>query len=99
LQPPLPSLPTRRSSDLLIDPAGSTGGYVPSTSDNLRCADAVGKNLMLLVRGVTGCHLRLARASFNNQPVAEHRVLTGERAQGLRDRKSTRLNSSHVSIS
>ena len=72
------------TSGTLIDPAGSTGGYVPSTSDNLRCADAVGKNLMLLVRGVTGCHLRLARASFNNQPVAEHRVLTGERAQGLR---------------
>src|SRR2546425_4515935 len=24
-----------------------------------------------------------ARASFNNQPVAEHRVLAGERAQGL----------------
>ena len=72
------------TSGTLIDPAVSTGGYVPSTSDNLRCADAVGKNLMLLVRGVTGCHLRLARASFNNQPVAEHRVLTGERAQGLR---------------
>ena len=72
------------TSGTLIDPAGSTGGYVPSTSDNLRCSDAVGESLMLLVRGVTGCHLRLARASFHNQPVAEHRMLTGERAQGLR---------------
>jgi len=76
------------TSGTLIDPAGSTassaGGYVPSTRDNLRCSDTAGRNLMLLVRGVTGCHLRLARASFNNQPVAEHRVLTGGRAQGLR---------------
>jgi hypothetical protein len=76
------------TSGTLIDPAGSTspdaGGYVPSTRDNLRCSDTAGQNLMLLVRGVTGCHLRLARASFNNQPVAEHRVLTGGRAQGLR---------------
>ena len=76
------------TSGTRIDPAGSTasgaGGYVPSTPDNLRCSDTAGRNLMLLVRGVTGCHLRLARASFNNQPVAEHHVLTGERAQGLR---------------
>src|SRR5438552_3586712 len=76
------------TSGTRIDPAGSTvsgaGGYVPSTPDNLRCSDTAGRNLMLLVRGVTGCHLRLARASFNNQPVAGHHVLTGERAQGLR---------------
>jgi len=33
------------TSGTLIDPAGSTGGYVPSTSDNLRCSDAVGESL------------------------------------------------------
>src|SRR5437870_4545163 len=71
------------TSGTLIDPAAGSGGYVPSTSDNLRCSNAVGRSLMRLVQGVTGCHLRLARASFN-QPVAEHRGLAGARVQGLR---------------
>jgi len=72
------------TSGTLIDPAASTGGYVPRTSDNLRCSNAVGRSLMRLVRGVIACHLRLARASFNNQPVAERRGLAGARAEGLR---------------
>src|SRR5207247_8824395 len=62
------------TSGTLIDPAGSASsggsGFVPSTARHLRCSDAVGTSLALLARGLMRCHLRLARAAFHNQPIA-----------------------------
>jgi len=62
------------TSGTLIDPAGSASsggsGFVPSTARHLRCSDAVGTSLMLLARGLIRCHLRVARAAFHNQPIA-----------------------------
>src|SRR5207247_3140155 len=45
-------------------------GVVPSTARHLRCSDAVATSLALLARGLIRCHLRLARAAFHNQPIA-----------------------------
>src|SRR6266581_2314814 len=62
------------TSGTLIDPAGSASsggsGLVPSTARHLRCSDAVGTSLALLARGLIRCHLRLARAAFHHQPIA-----------------------------
>ena len=61
------------TSGTLIEPAGSASGgsgFVPSTARHLRCSDAVGKSLAQLARGLIRCHLRVARAAFHNQPIA-----------------------------
>src|SRR5207247_8963462 len=64
-----------------IDPAASAspgdGGFVPSTAHHLRCSDSVEKSLALLARGMTLCHLKLARAVFDNRPLAHEPVARG----------------------
>ena len=66
-----------------VDGGSSGGGYVPSTRRTLRCSDGVGKHLARLVRGVTGCHVRFARAAFNDRPVAAHRAAGQGGVRGL----------------
>src|SRR5207249_10735468 len=83
--PDLHSFPTRRSSDLELEYGG---GAQPGHHDQVGAADA-------------GHHLAVAAAPdalgaggrwhLPGQPAAD--------LHGRRDRKSTRLNSSHVSIS
>jgi len=69
------------TSGMPIDPAPSAspgdGGFVPSTARHLRCSDAVEKSLALLARGITLCHLKLARAVFDNRPLAHEPVARG----------------------
>src|SRR5207249_9907647 len=94
--PHLHSFPTRRSSDL-------------HRFRNLRCAGSVAVNADGLgvhanFATVAGDHYaslrdaqRLPRRLLR---IADQRILKFARAQSsIRDRKSTRLNSSHVSIS
>src|SRR5438132_5152980 len=72
------------TSGTLIDPAGSASsggsGFVPSTARHLRCSDAVATSLALLARGLMRCHLRLARAAFHNQPIANQLASGGHGA-------------------
>src|SRR5690606_41138148 len=94
--PPLPSFPTRRSSDLAGDrrrprrllralprPHGRAGGRDRGRPQPPRAAPAPqGRHLLFLPPGGGG-------GGRPQQPPAP----------GQRDRKSTRLNSSHVKIS
>src|SRR5205814_9765292 len=84
----LPSFPTRRSSDL----RGRHGVH--------RLAEGGERER---VRDDDGTHLAGTRHS-DRRPLAAHRALAGGReaaqpAHRVRDRKSTRLNSSHLGIS
>src|SRR5690606_39598742 len=94
--PPLPSFPTRRSSDLDVDDGLRVGDGLAAhraplghVLDVLKLKRAV-RRLADAVKGVE----RLVQDS-GKRPRAGDEL---ELAQ-LRDRKSTRLNSSHVKIS
>src|SRR5699024_12860604 len=76
----LPSLPTRRSSDL---------GAFHERHDVAHAEDAVGHAFRM--ENLKGVHLLARRDEFER--------LVHHRTDGDGDRKSTRLNSSHVSIS
>src|SRR5207253_3699673 len=75
------------SSDL---PSGDDAGFVPADGNQLKCADAVGKELGKLAAAAIKCHVKMADAFFNGKDFDENIC---------EDRKSTRLNSSHVAIS
>src|SRR5690606_40616537 len=90
--------PTRRSSDLRIEVAGytdSTGSDAYNEALSQRRAETVHR--YLVERGVT--NTLTARGYGERDPIADNGT-EQERAQNRRvDRKSTRLNSSHVKIS
>jgi len=52
------------SSGVPIDPGGDDAGFVPSTKDNLRCADGVAKSLARLDVAVFKCHAKAADGDF-----------------------------------
>src|SRR5690606_40289816 len=84
----LPSFPTRRSSDLLTFTAKADDTYFCSVPGH-RQAGMVGK---IAVKGSD------AKAVAEHDPHEMH-MRPGAAGGSLKDRKSTRLNSSHVKIS
>src|SRR5690606_41977973 len=93
--PPPPPFPTRRSSDLLIDSHEPGTTKVPSRPRVADCGTGISAARRSGGRG--GAHARdpggAAAADADGLPVRVR-----DRGSG-RDRKSTRLNSSHVKIS
>src|SRR5690606_42052092 len=83
----LHSFPTRRSSDLEISGDPTTG---PSFAEHLVDTDG---------DGVKSAQLGPQRIQVPVVGVTLRRVLVDELVQHVLDRKSTRLNSSHVKIS
>src|SRR5205814_7484128 len=88
----LHSFPTRRSSDLLISVA--LLGWAPRGKAVLRSGAEVGD--AIFVTGELGGSLAAKHLEFQPR-LAEARWLAQHFS--LRDRKSTRLNSSHLGIS
>src|SRR5207249_12301747 len=87
--PHLPSFPTRRSSDLRMDIAAEfMSGIIDAFEANKRLADRA-------VEQMPDDRLHVA-LDENTNSIA---VIMKHVAGNLTDRKSTRLNSSHVSIS
>src|SRR5205814_8233847 len=94
----LPSFPTRRSSDLLLRYDGRLNGLSDTACENasfetfvsdLECViEASGLDRFVLLGISQGCSLSVEYATRHPEKVA-----------GLVDRKSTRLNSSHLGIS
>src|SRR5690606_42106154 len=91
--------PTRRSSDLLgaaVEKAGAQPRYA-----SLRAGDIVGEHLVQFTTGgerIELVHRAVNRDIFARGAVHAALALAG-RPPGVQDRKSTRLNSSHVKIS
>src|SRR5690606_40584425 len=91
----LHSFPTRRSSDLhLLEPLTDLVEAAPSGD---RAAVALENTVRIEVLRLGDRHD--ARVDDREPELVEHGRRTHERVQLLRDRKSTRLNSSHVKIS
>src|SRR5690625_6487064 len=83
----LHSFPTRRSSDLLVAYLHAARIAMPTADDRIRCARSVyAVDVQQLLQAAPDHVLRRA---------GQIRLVT----QGVQDRKSTRLNSSHVAIS
>src|SRR5207248_9406943 len=87
LHPPLPSFPTRRSSDLTRSRSWPS---TPHTGRRLQPSPALGPT-----------HPRSGRPAsrFEDRRSARGSFPSRDRAPPRRDRKSTRLNSSHRTIS
>src|SRR5439155_12474217 len=90
----VPSFPTRRSSDLLgaldrLDDLPERGVAAEAGGPDLQGAGLVDR---------TGIHRR-PRGFLDRQRFAGNRGLINDRVTSGEDRKSTRLNSSHVAIS
>src|SRR5207249_10769934 len=94
--PPLPPFPTRRSSDLLAQVDGGNGG-APLTAraepERLLTVPEVAQRLQVKRTFVYDHRKALGGVALSR------RALRFPEAAVSRDRKSTRLNSSHVSIS
>src|SRR5690606_41981094 len=90
-----PSFPTRRSSDLFVAPDAE--GLVVGVVDGDQ--QALGRDLPDLRQQFPGPGDGVALEVVAERPVAQH-LEEGVVARGVaEDRKSTRLNSSHVKIS
>jgi hypothetical protein len=59
------------SSGTPIDPSGDDAGFVPSTSDGLKCADGVGKDLAKLWGSIVKCSTKAAEAAFKGKAFDE----------------------------
>src|SRR5690606_31637886 len=92
-QPASPSLPTRRSSDLLLAEYDPTGLVVsPEMFEKIEVEEDDNGAFRVAVSVAVGAEKRIWRVN-----VVETTAMTN--ANFLLDRKSTRLNSSHVKIS
>src|SRR5690606_41742613 len=92
---PLPPSPTRRSSDLTGRPTRASGGDTPRAgTTRATTVGAVGNPPRTGDGGTPGLRLALVR-----QQRVLRRPSAGAASADWRDRKSTRLNSSHVKIS
>src|SRR5439155_20287434 len=95
----LPSFPTRRSSDLGHE--ARTGIVFQRAAADPRAGDFGGKGMFPFRRNCIGAFaliMSLTVAPLAAQKAAGTIVGTVEDASGAVDRKSTRLNSSHVAI-
>src|SRR5207253_4116440 len=94
----LPPFPTRRSSDLLADWAGPLERGNARAAQVARCGRALEEDVARAERHGQLDLLGCAAAAW---PAERRRAPRGVERIGpvVRDRKSTRLNSSHVAIS
>src|SRR5207249_12299664 len=92
--PPPPPFPTRRSSDLAF---GDADDDATAGRRNFAAPDRARRIQAYPVAGHTGPHTTVRQASVSRDVECSQRAR--ERLGDDQDRKSTRLNSSHVSIS
>src|SRR5262249_45207534 len=59
------------SSQTPIDPTGDDAGFIPSSADGLKCADAVGKNAAKLWGAIAKCSSEAADLGFKGKPFDE----------------------------
>jgi len=60
------------TSGVLIDQSGDDAGFVPADGNQLKCADAVGKELGKLAAAAIKCHVKMADAFFNGKDFDEN---------------------------
>ena len=60
------------TTGVLIDPSGDDAGFVPADGNQLKCADAVGKELAKLAAAAIKCHVKMADAFFNGKDFDEN---------------------------
>src|SRR5699024_12156726 len=92
------SLPTRRSSDLLVVRPGeriATDGIVRAGRSSLDTSAITGESIPVDVESGD----EVSAGAINTAGVLEITTTAAGLENSLTDRKSTRLNSSHVSIS
>lgn len=65
-------------------------GNIPATSGNLKCEDAVAKNLAKLAGGVAKCQVKAADGAFRQRPIDEGQCEADARAKY--DAKNARLS-------
>src|SRR5690606_41427295 len=94
--PALPSFPTRRSSDLIRAPAGSAGRWLSAGRPRSRRGRPRER---LRVGRAVSAEVGVAALDVAGGVVDEGRGADGDVGDVRGDRKSTRLNSSHVKIS
>src|SRR5207249_6310994 len=94
----LHSFPTRRSSDLSRPSPGALGKR-PITEEDAEQAGADQLKVVLLLEKGWNPLLRGSAPSDLAQPASHFEPVEADRGRQRTDRKSTRLNSSHVSIS
>jgi hypothetical protein len=56
---------------VVIDPDGDDLGKIPTSKDDLRCADTVAKALAKLMGGILKCHVKAADAAFKGKSFDE----------------------------
>ena len=59
------------STGAMIDPSGDDAGKIPTSKENLKCADTVGKNVGRLIAGAIKCHAKLAGSFFSGKDFDE----------------------------
>src|SRR5690606_40838092 len=94
---PLPAFPTRRSSDLAANVGGQPGHSAAADQHTLSGLGAR-RDLDVDVVAIQGLELD-GGAERGGGHRERHRTVQVVAAPGEEDRKSTRLNSSHVKIS
>ncbi len=55
------------ASGVHLDPSGDDTGFKPNSSDNLKCADGVAKNIAKLVKDLLTCHRKKADGDFKSK--------------------------------
>src|SRR5437867_13373124 len=59
------------TTGVFIDPSGDDAGWVPDSSNALKCADSVGKELGTLAGAAIKCHIKMADQFFNGKDFNE----------------------------
>src|SRR5690606_41004669 len=92
----LPCLPTRRSSDL-----AESGGVIVFIDHNLRSVMSLATRVVVLDFGAVIADDMPEKVTRLPEVEAAYQMTTGQpwAKEGQQDRKSTRLNSSHVNSS
>jgi len=77
------------SSGTQIDPGGDDAGFVPPSSDGLKCSDGVGKDIAKLWGAISKCSTKAADAAFKGKSYDEATCLST--ATGKYDEAAAKL--------
>jgi len=77
------------SSGTPIDPTGDDAGFVPTSSDALKCSDGVGKNVAKLWDAIVKCSTKAADSAFKGKAFDE--ATCGSTATGKYDDAAAKL--------
>src|SRR5207247_11259521 len=92
---PSPPFPTRRSSDLYLTPGGAGITTMREQYEHWLLILMMVSGFVLLIVCANVANLMLVRGMERRRQISLSRALGAQTSRILRDRKSTRLNSSH----